>query len=428
VEGVTSGIADIGFPAANMWVREGNWMGNGYCPAERDVTGPKLEQIAGRVGFHLYDFTSGREITDLTFDTLQDLSEVVWKDIPDGTVLKKIGYLAPFNAPDSFLLNIAKFKAHGMGMTLCSKNLQGMTVSPLIRFCEGVEAMRQHPTQVQAHFTADAEQRIDELYARHVTEGYVRWDRPGITAEGGYGMETWAQRTCDSLSVMSPGLHVIEGVYGRNGNGFTLGPGPGGTAEDFMSNVVIFGRNPLLVDIIGTWMSGHEPGNFGFFHIAKERGLIDRVDPRSIPVYSWTNGVPVAASLDELPRTPLVTTYLRKDYNGGTEEQYHLVNEPFDYTTDAGGIPAPVDAELLAGYPNPVRSNAVIEYRLGGRADICLEVLDSNGRRVALLDQGRRGQGAHTVVWHPGRLPSGAYWTRLQGQGRPLIRKIVILR
>jgi uncharacterized protein (DUF362 family) len=144
-------------------------------------------------------------------------------------------------------------------------------------------------------------------------------------------VERWSQRTCDSLSVTDVGLNVIEGIYGRNGNGFMKGPSPDGKAEDFMTNILIFGKDLFRVDIIGTWLAGHEPGNFGFFHIAKERGLSTVVNPRDIPVYLWDKNNPQRTSLSNLERTPLVTSYLCKDYNGQSEPLYHLVDEPFDY-------------------------------------------------------------------------------------------------
>ena len=54
----------------------------------------------------------------------------------------------------------------------------------------------------------------------------ARWDRPGRTWNSGYGMEMWAQRTLDNLAFSNTGFCIIEGIYGRNGNGFSKGPGP----------------------------------------------------------------------------------------------------------------------------------------------------------------------------------------------------------
>ena len=326
-EGVIQGMRDVGFSSDNMYIREGNWLGDSYCPGEAAIS-PYMD-IAENTGAHLTDFPTGREITQLRLNTLVEGSEVVWEDCPDGVVFRRIGYVSPFNHPDSWLLNISKFKCHSMGMTLCAKNLQGMCVHPYVHFCEGVSTTKSHPDNVLKDFQPDLEENVDALYTQHLGADIPRWDKPG--GNGGYWMESWAQRTCDSILVTDIGLNIIEGIYGRNGNAFLKGPGPGGKAEDFMTNVLIFGKNPFLVDIIGHWLGGHEPGNFGLFHIAKERGLSNTINPMAIPLYRWENGVPSLASVMDFERTPLLSPYLRRDYDGQREDEYHLVDEPFSY-------------------------------------------------------------------------------------------------
>lgn len=324
VEGLVEGMKGAGFKSDNLFVREGNWLKDGYCAQDLQVTG--YEQLAERTGIHLLDLPTGRRLDELTLDRMEADTEVVWKDVPDGVVFRRIGYVAPFNHADSWLLNVAKLKAHGMGMTLCVKNLQGMCVSPYVHFCDQVEEIKNHPPAVLNDFHPDFVERIAELHDRHVGAGIPRWDR-----ENGPWMERWAQRTCDSLSVTQVGLNIIEGIYGRNGDGFLKGPGEYGQAEDFMSNVLIFGRDPFRVDLVGFWLAGHEPGNFGLFHIARERGLLSVLNPREIPVYRWVDGQPAATSFGELERVPLKTYYLRRDYAGQTEPLYHMVDEPFAY-------------------------------------------------------------------------------------------------
>ncbi|MFL7871681.1 MAG: DUF362 domain-containing protein [Anaerolineales bacterium] len=328
-EGLIEGMKGLGFQSNQMYLREGNWLKDGYCSTDLMNTG--YVEMAERTGIHSLYFSEGRRITDLTLENLQAGTEVVWKDCPNGVVFKRVGYMSPYNLTDSWLINISKFKTHYMGMTLCAKNLQGMCVSPHVRFCENDDAISQRPASILRDFQPDFAEHIAALYAQHLKAGIPRWDRPGTNFNGGYGVERWSQRTCDSLSVTDVGLNVIEGIYGRNGNGFMKGPGPEGKAEDFMTNILIFGKDPFRVDIIGTWLAGHEPGNFGFFHIAKERGLSNVVNPRDIPVYIWDKQDPQQTSLSNLERTPLVTSYLCKDYNGQNEALYHLVDEPFDY-------------------------------------------------------------------------------------------------
>ncbi len=429
IDGVLEGLRDNGFPGYNMFMREGNWLGDGYCADEYAVTGPMLEQLVQRHGCHVYDFPTGRRLTDMTLDTLQPGTEVIWRDVPDGVVFKRIGYVAPYNDDNTFLLNIAKFKTHSMGLTLTVKNLQGMAVSPYVRFCEGLDATALHPSSILINYHADREQRIDALYAEHLAKGFRRWDRPGRTAEGGYGMETWAQRTCDSHSVTQAGLNIIEGIYGRNGNGFNAGPGAGGTPEDFMSNVLVFGKNAFLVDIIGMWLAGHEPGNFGLFHIARERGLCPTLVPDHIPLYDWNAGEPAPITLSDQERTPLLSPYLRRDYDGGTEAQYHLVNEPFDYSTlSTGEVEArPLQPEIVA-LQNPVRETAVFELRFPKETQARVEVFNSVGQRVDVLRDGRFTAGAHSLRWQPGHLPPGMYIARLSTFAGITNTKVMLLR
>jgi uncharacterized protein (DUF362 family) len=341
VEGLLEGIKHVGFPASRIYMREGNWLGDAYCPSECTVSG--YLDVAARTGVHLTGFDSGRSAHELSRDTLQEGTEVTWVDCPDGVVFRRVGYVAPINQPDSWLLNIAKFKAHGMGMTLCCKNHQGSCIHPHIHFCEGVAKTLGHPPDILRDFQPDLEKHVAELHAQHLARGVARWDRSGRTWNSGYGMEMWAQRTLDNLSITDTGFCIIEGIYGRNGNGFSHGPGPNDSAQDFLSNILIFGKDPVRVDIIGHWLSGHEPGNFGLFHAALDRGLSNVLDPRDIPLYLWDGGTPTLTPLTEFERTPLVTYYLRRDYAGSTtpEPYYHLVDEPFDYEPYHLGLPIP---------------------------------------------------------------------------------------
>jgi len=437
VEGVIEGMKEAGLPEDGIYMREGNWLGDSYCPNECSIS-PYIG-MAERTGAHLVDFPTGRKITQLTLNTLEEGSEVVWKDYPEGVVFRRIGYVAPFNHPDSWLLNIAKFKCHGMGMTLCAKNLQGMCVHPHVHFCEGVAATKSYPDHIFKDFQPDLQEHVDELYAQHLNAEIPRWDKPG--GNGGYWMEAWAQRTCDSLSVTNTGLNVIEGIYGRNGNAFLRGPGPGGKAEDFMTNVLIFGKNPFRVDIIGHWLGGHEPGNFGLFHIAKERGLCSTINPMAIPVYLWEDGVPKLTPLEDFERTPLVTYYLQRDYDGQREPYWHLVDEPFIYGPSTSVEFAyeresktrireekPEACILGQNFPNPFNGSTVIQYKLLNGGYVTLEVYNARGQLVDILVNGWQGKGTHMASWNAGERASGVYFYRFSTDGFQKIGKMIVAR
>ena len=434
VEGTVEGLKTLGVPVDNIYMREGNWLGDAYCPGERDKS--PYVAMGERTEAHLTDFDSGRQAHELSLRTLEEGTEVTWVDCPDGVVFSRIGYVAPFNQPDAWLLNIAKFKAHGMGVTLCAKNQQGMLISPHLHFCEGVRSTKGHPPHVFQDFQPDLEEHVEELHAQHLAEGVPRWDRgPGSKSwNSGYGMEMWGQRTVDSLSVTDVGLAMIEGIYGRNGNGFAKGPGPGGKAQDFMTNVLMFGKNPILVDIIGHWLGGHEPGNFGLFHIARDRGLSKVLNPKAIPVYLWDDDGPQLTPLEELERYPLVTYYLQRDYAGQTEPLYHLVDEPYDY----GPLPTAVepsreeaapDAYVLGqNYPNPFNASTVIEYRMPREGYARLEVYNEGGQLVDVLVDGWRSKGVHMASWDSGKRATGAYFYRFSTDGFRRTRKMALVR
>jgi uncharacterized protein (DUF362 family) len=122
------------------------------------------------------------------------------------------------------------------------------------------------------------------------------------------------------MSVMKTGLAMVEGIYGRDGDGFNVG-------NDYLTNLVFFGKDKFRVDLVGLWLGGHEPGNVHLYRIAKERGLSDTFNPWDVPVYEWIDGKAVPRKLSDFERTPLKSPYLRLP----GEEEYHLANEPFDY-------------------------------------------------------------------------------------------------
>jgi hypothetical protein len=341
--------------------------------------------------------------------------------------------VAPINEEGAFNFNIAKFKTHGMGVTLTAKNWQGTNVHPYVHYCSAVNRQFEDSpavTDVNPQYRA----QIQALYDRHRAGGVPRWDRPGTLDNwnSGAGMEMWAQKTLDNHAASRPTFHMIEGIYGRNGNGFEKGPGLGGRAQDFMTNVVVFGQNAFKVDIIGHWLAGHEPGNFGLFHSALDRGLNDRLNPAEIPLYTWEEGQPVSRSLGELERYALLTYYLQRDYGGEKEPLYHMLDQPFDYgpptavLEEAGA--APQSFLLNQNYPNPFNPATLIEYRLTREGRVRLEVFDAAGQLVEVLAEGWRPAGAHVAAWDAGGRASGVYFYRFWTEGFAQTRKMLLIR
>ncbi|HZT30031.1 MAG TPA: DUF362 domain-containing protein [Bryobacteraceae bacterium] len=244
--------------------------------------------------------------------------EMTWTKVPEAVVYSRIPHYAPVNEPDTWLLNIAKWKAHGMCLTQSVKNEQGLVVLPYVRFCPGWKMVTGVPDFMKPDIHPRVETVVNKFFERHVKMGYSRYDSPAQLSP--MHQEIWAHKTLDNMSVLKTGLAMIDGIYGRDGNGFGIG-------NDYLTNLVMFSKDKFRLDLIGLYLGGHEPGNVHLYRIAKERGLSDTFNPWEVPIYEWVDGQAVPRKLTDFPRTPLKTYYLQRR----GEPEYHLVNEPFDY-------------------------------------------------------------------------------------------------
>jgi hypothetical protein len=295
---------------------------------------------------------------------------------------------------------------------------------------------------------------IEANFKRHV-DTIPRWNTPDYPREApgyvrlyGYSticMELWAHRTIDNHSASPIGLHVVEGIYGRDGD-FNMGPNPfghendkepwlnapstKGRAWDYMTNIVLFGKNPYLVDIVGHWLGGHEPGNFGLFHIAMERGKLDVMNPMRIPVYEWQDGVAVRRPLTAFTRTPLRTSYLQRHTTD--EPLWHLCDEPFDYSKVPEKVPAipakPATRALNQHYPNANNPQVAIEFSLPERGWALVEILDREGNSLEVISTALCEPGHHMAAWNTAKYEAGSYKYRLRFNGHEEVRDLVLSR
>ncbi|MBI2685217.1 MAG: DUF362 domain-containing protein [Acidobacteria bacterium] len=279
-------------------------------------------------GFHTWNYRGLADINDRHGvevnepdrrpRNFRDGYEMNWTKVPDPVVYTHIPHYAPVNEPDTWLLNIAKWKSHGMCMTLSTKNEQGLVVKPYVRFCPGWNMVTGVPGFMKENIHPEVERRVNSFFDRHVRMGYARYQSKDALSP--IHQEIWAHKTCDNTQTLRTGLSIIEGIYGRDGDGF-------GTGNDHLTNLVMFGKDKLRLDMVGMYLGGHEPGNVNLFRIAKERGLLDTFNPHEVELYEWEDGKPARRQLSSFQRTPLPTYYLQRD----GEPKFHLVNEAFDY-------------------------------------------------------------------------------------------------
>jgi len=407
VEGIIESLKELGIAAGQFYIREVN--------CAEDLADGGYIDMATRTGIDLKGI--GTEVQDLNPEDIQ------WKDVPNGVCFKRIPYLWPVNAPDTWLLNISKFKTHAMGLTLCAKNLQGTIAKNYQAHCSfyGENMTGVNPADISP--TADAD--ILSNYNRHLADGIPRWDRPGKT--GGIWQETWATRCLDNNSVTFAGLHIIEGIYGRDGS-FMEGPDPQGLATDYMTNYIIFGHNQFHVDNIGHYLAGHDPGNFGLFHLALERGMASTINPVEIDIYNWNPQTGAELTdLESLQRYPLRTYYLQRDYNGQTEPYWHMVDEAYDYNATAiENLTSGNNFSLHQNYPNPVQQETLVGFQIPGNGNVLVEVLNESGQIVETLVNRSMPAGEHSISWNTGGYASGLYLCRMEFNSITKIRKMMV--
>lgn len=87
------------------------------------------------------------------------------------------------------------------------------------------------------------------------------------------------------------------------------------------------------------------------------------------------------------------------------------------------------ETTLGAPQPNPLRGDGEIPFILADEAYVRLALYDALGREVAVLTEGVREAGHHTVSLDGRALAPGMYVTRLQvGSGAELVQRLTVAR
>ncbi len=98
-----------------------------------------------------------------------------------------------------------------------------------------------------------------------------------------------------------------------------------------------------------------------------------------------------------------------------------------DYVEEKASDVLPNKA-TLAARPNPMHEQGTLTYALPAASEVTLRIYDVLGREVALLEQGRKKAGRHSVRLETSRLSSGVYIGRLETGNRTVTKKITVVR
>jgi len=231
-----------------------------------------MEQVFRETGYEQLARDRSVQLIDLNRDPGVRLP------VPEGHVFSEIGVARCVVAEGRYLINAPKLKTHNLAVTsLCIKNLQGTVVPvkerhlcaltpedlvPDRRPRASVPVVGGHPRT-----KPESEQR---KYFQKGSSGRTVWE------------ETWCEKICDLNTVVHPDLHIVEGIVGRDGTGFTRG-------RNHPTGLVAAGRNPVAVDTVVSSLVGFDPGDIGYLVRAGERGLGPN-DLADIQIYELREG------------------------------------------------------------------------------------------------------------------------------------------
>lgn len=94
------------------------------------------------------------------------------------------------------------------------------------------------------------------------------------------------------------------------------------------------------------------------------------------------------------------------------------------------GAPADIPEKLALSqnYPNPFNTITMIRYELPEELHATIEVFDMLGQKVAVLADGKRSAGSHSVRFDASGLSSGIYLYRLEAEGKSLTRRMTLIK
>ena len=78
--------------------------------------------------------------------------------------------------------------------------------------------------------------------------------------------------------------------------------------------------------------------------------------------------------------------------------------------------PMPAGDYELSAFPNPFKETVMITYNLPEPATVAIEVYNSQGQLIKVLENGEKQAGSHQLEWNGKSVPSGIYFCRLNGK------------
>ncbi|MFH0765297.1 MAG: T9SS type A sorting domain-containing protein, partial [Calditrichota bacterium] len=76
----------------------------------------------------------------------------------------------------------------------------------------------------------------------------------------------------------------------------------------------------------------------------------------------------------------------------------------------------------------PFNASTTLRWGLPYPAEVRLVIYDLKGNRVAIPINGRFNAGFHETIWNAAGMADGIYFIRLEGGGKALMRRVVLIK
>lgn len=147
----------------------------------------------------------------------------------------------------------------------------------------------------------------------------------------------------------------------------------------------------------------------------------------------WSTPSPPGSGVDTLQFSQVRGLFQRhRSYFGGGITRYssslNVALRGNPVVAVRGDRAYPTAFDLKQNYPNPFNPTTTIEYLLPFSSFVSLSIYDILGREIAILDEGIRKAGAHSVTLNSSNLASGVYLYRLTSGSVHQTKKLILLK
>jgi hypothetical protein len=166
-----------------------------------------------------------------------------------------------------------------------------------------------------------------------------------------------------------------------------------------------------------------------FPELVKEVQLPARTDPQTgvstpgqiLKSVNYTGLIPylVEAIQEQNARIDQLQQQLDQCCTSGAVDSHAMVQQG-----GHAGVPLETDLRII---PNPVAASTQLRYTVATGGRVRLEVSDTMGRLIEVLDEGERTEGEFTFQWNTSGLAPGTYYCTLLVNEEPIVKRAVKL-